>query len=71
MTRSRFAGVPKVAGTNCLTQSPDSPADAASSQALLTWIWQLAHRQAAPADRQRLQGRSGMVAGYRGASRRN
>jgi len=37
--------IPKVAGTNCQNQSPDSPADAASSQALLTWIWQLAHRQ--------------------------
>jgi hypothetical protein len=51
MTRSRFAGVPKVAGTNCLTQSPDSPADAASSQALLTWIWQLAHRQTETTER--------------------
>lgn len=38
-----------VAGTNCPIQSPDKPADAASSQALLTWIWQLAHRQTGPA----------------------
>ncbi|WP_157094833.1 MULTISPECIES: hypothetical protein [Duganella] len=34
-----------IVGTSCPIQSPDSPADAASSQALLTWIWQLGHRQ--------------------------
>lgn len=33
-----------VAGASCPIQSQDRPADAASSLALLTWIWQLANR---------------------------
>jgi len=33
-----------VAGASCPIQSQDRPADAATSLALLTWIWQLASR---------------------------
>jgi hypothetical protein len=33
-----------VAGASCPIQSQDRPADAATSLALLTWIWQLANR---------------------------
>ncbi len=33
-----------VAGASCPIQSQDRPADAATSLALLTWIWQLAGR---------------------------
>jgi hypothetical protein len=38
-----------VAGASCPIQSQDRPADAATSLALLTWIWQLANRHQADA----------------------
>jgi hypothetical protein len=38
-----------VAGASCPIQSQDRPADAATSLALLTWIWQLASRHRADA----------------------
>ena len=37
-------GALMVAGASCPIQSQDRPADAATSLALLTWIWQLASR---------------------------
>ena len=40
-----------VAGASCSIQSQDRPADAATSLALLTWIWQLANRHHADAPR--------------------
>lgn len=51
-----------VAGAGCPIQSQDRPADAATSLALLTWIWQLAGRHQNDAPRSTSNGSNSNMA---------